>query len=243
MRPAQRKGSEAADQPLQRPALSGNARVVAFGSTASNLVADDTNGTEDVFLRLMNPPKGSAKLRRRSGRATVALSADDPAATSFVCQADARVPYDCKAGTVRVPRGTSVFRARAGGRGMLYDERLLRLRISADRKRPTVTIAALPKGGLRTVRGTARDTGGSGVARVRVAVVYSVKRGVCRSFDGDRFVAARCSKRTYVTAVGRASWRLRLPSTVKGSVAVFARATDQAGNTSATRRRFSVIGR
>ena len=115
-----RKGSEAADQPLQRPALSGNARVVAFGSTASNLVADDTNGTEDVFLRLMNPPKGSAKLRRRSGRATVALSADDPAATSFVCQADARVPYDCKAGTVRVPaRHERVSSSRRGARDAL----------------------------------------------------------------------------------------------------------------------------
>jgi HYR domain len=33
------------------PAISADGRFVAFGSTASNLVADDTNGTTDVFVR------------------------------------------------------------------------------------------------------------------------------------------------------------------------------------------------
>jgi Tol biopolymer transport system component len=238
-----RKGAEATDQPLQRPALSSNGQVVAFVSTASNLVAEDTNGTQDVFLRLMTPPKGSAKLSRRSGRATVALSADDSQATSFVCQADTRVPYDCRRGSIRVPRGTSVFRVRAGGPGMLYEQRVIRLTVSRDRKAPSVSIAPLTRSGLRVVRGSARDRGGSGVRSVRVAVIYQVKRGSCRAFDGTRFVKASCKKRTFVPASGGSRWTLRLPSTVKGAVAVFARATDGAGNSSRISRRFAVIGR
>jgi hypothetical protein len=33
------------------PALSGDGRFVAFSSTATNLVAGDSNGVQDVFLR------------------------------------------------------------------------------------------------------------------------------------------------------------------------------------------------
>jgi hypothetical protein len=34
-----------------QPAISANGRYVAFGSSASNLVAGDTNGSSDVFVR------------------------------------------------------------------------------------------------------------------------------------------------------------------------------------------------
>ena len=43
-------GGEAADGPSWDPALSSDGRTVAFASDATNLVADDTNGTTDVFL-------------------------------------------------------------------------------------------------------------------------------------------------------------------------------------------------
>ena len=35
---------------LWGPAISGDGRYVAFGSSATNLVSDDTNGYEDVFV-------------------------------------------------------------------------------------------------------------------------------------------------------------------------------------------------
>ena len=37
--------------PSTAPAISGDGRFVAFASAASNLVADDTNGLPDIFLR------------------------------------------------------------------------------------------------------------------------------------------------------------------------------------------------
>ncbi len=39
------------DAPLTRPAISGDGRFVAFQSDAANLVADDTNGQMDIFVR------------------------------------------------------------------------------------------------------------------------------------------------------------------------------------------------
>jgi Tol biopolymer transport system component len=236
------KGPEVTDQLLQRPALTSNAEVVAFASTASDLVADDTNSSQDIFLRLMTPPRGTAKLGTASGRRTVTLVADDPGATTFVCRVDKAASYDCPAGRLTLPRRGTTFRARAGGPGMLYDSHVLQVSLSNDRKAPSVKISPFTKTGLRTIRGTSSDAG-SGVARVRVAVVYSPKKGACRGFDGARFVATQCRKRVYVTAQGRARWHVRLPVTVKGPVVVYARSVDRAGNTSPTRRRFAVVGR
>jgi Tol biopolymer transport system component len=44
-------GDVAANNDSQLPAISGDGRFVAFWSSASNLVAGDTNGTSDVFVR------------------------------------------------------------------------------------------------------------------------------------------------------------------------------------------------
>jgi Tol biopolymer transport system component len=46
------RGPELERQLLQRPAVSGDGRVIAFVSGASNLVGGDYNGAEDVFLRI-----------------------------------------------------------------------------------------------------------------------------------------------------------------------------------------------
>ena len=40
-----------ANGPSSAPAISGNGRYVAFASSASNLVANDTNGVSDIFVR------------------------------------------------------------------------------------------------------------------------------------------------------------------------------------------------
>ena len=76
-----------------------------------------------------------------------------------------------------------------------------------------------------------------------MAIIYSVKRGDCRHFDGKTFVHLPCKTRRYVAASGRARWHVTLPRAIAGPVAVFARATDRAGNTSAIRKRFAAVKR
>ena len=44
-------GGRQGDGGSSEPALSADGRYVAFGSDASNLVAGDTNGVRDVFVR------------------------------------------------------------------------------------------------------------------------------------------------------------------------------------------------
>jgi Tol biopolymer transport system component len=46
-------GEEANGRPLIAPSISGNGRLIVFGSLASNLVAGDTNGAADIFLHDM----------------------------------------------------------------------------------------------------------------------------------------------------------------------------------------------
>lgn len=65
-----------------RPSLSRDGRFSAFASFASNLVAGDTNGTNDVFLRdrgtasTVRASVSSAGVQANSGSATSSISAD-----------------------------------------------------------------------------------------------------------------------------------------------------------------------
>jgi Tol biopolymer transport system component len=132
------RGPELVKQLLQRPAVSQSGKVAAFISTAPNVTPGDTNGVADVFVRLMAPPRGSVIRPSRPGRRPVAyLGADDPLANDFVCQVDTRLPFVCRGGAVRLPRGLGAGRhtltARAGGPGMLYDPRPLRIRVRVTR--------------------------------------------------------------------------------------------------------------
>jgi hypothetical protein len=68
------------DKYSANPAISGDGKEIAFESTATNLVADDTNGSLDVFVRTLNT--GSTKLVARAGGASGAIGdfgADTPA--------------------------------------------------------------------------------------------------------------------------------------------------------------------
>jgi Tol biopolymer transport system component len=239
------RGPEADSQLLQRPSISSSATVAAFASTARNLIVGDTNGIQDIFVRLMDPPRGSVSERRRleSGRSEVTFSADDPQARMFVCRVDDRIPFNCPAGPLQLPRGQTL-RARAGGPGMLYDPTPLRIRLSRDRTDPRVRIAPLPRsGGIREVRGSASDSG-SGVDRVEVAFLYVLRgRNLCHAFDGTNFFETSCQSRPFVRAEGRRRWRLRLPRRVSGFVGVFVRAVDEAGNRSPVRRRVGLVRR
>jgi HYR domain len=87
------------------PAISADGRFVAFGSTASNLVADDTNGTTDVFVRDRQAGEtkrlsvDSAGLEANSLSLHYAISADgrfvafDSAASNLVA-GDTNRPFD-----------------------------------------------------------------------------------------------------------------------------------------------------
>ncbi|HYF25401.1 MAG TPA: hypothetical protein VD931_06650 [Baekduia sp.] len=225
--------AELSGQFLQRPALSTDGRVVAFATTVANMVPNDGNGVADVFVRRLDPPV--TRIRQRS-RTAVRISADDPAATRFVCRVDRRDPYLCDSTPAVTARGRSLT-IRAGGPGLLFDPEGVRVALRPDRRRPTVRISAPGRGALRTIRGAARDTGGAGLDRVTVSVTYQ-SRGRCRSFDGERFVRARsCATRRFVPATGRRSWRLRLPRAIRGAVIVYARSYDASGNRSPTARR------
>jgi len=55
-------GGVQSNNPSANPSLSGDGRLVAFESTASNLVSGDTNGLQDIFLRNIQ----SGEIRRMS---------------------------------------------------------------------------------------------------------------------------------------------------------------------------------
>src|SRR5205823_5264835 len=148
------------------PALSADGRIAAFSSTAPNLVAGDTNGREDVFLRLLDAPQTELVGKQRGRHPIVDVKADDPAATRFICRLDSGPLFGCAPGRIRVPTGHRVLRVRAGGPGMLYDPEALVVRLASERVPPRVGVAAFGRGPLRTVHGTASDA--SGVARVLV---------------------------------------------------------------------------
>jgi Tol biopolymer transport system component len=236
------RAAELVPQLLQRPALSSDGRVAAFSSTAENLVAGDGNRNEDVFLRLLDAPQGDLVGRpvpRR--RPIVDLTADDPAATHFVCQVDRGPLFECVRGRTRMPRlgaGRHVLTVRAGGPGMLYDSHPLRIALRVDRKPPRVAIAGFGHGPLRAVHGTASD--GAGVARVTVAVTYFAGKG-CRTLIGPRFKSAACPLHVFQPASGTRRWSLRLPQAVRGPVVVYVRAIDAAGNASRVVLRKGVV--
>jgi Tol biopolymer transport system component len=231
------RAPELVAQLLQRPALSADGRIAAFSSTAPNLVAGDTNGREDVFLRLLDAPQTALGSLQRGLRPTVSLRADDPLATTFVCQLDGGPLFGCAPGTMRLPAGHRVLRVRAGGPGMLYDPNPLVVSLRSDRRAPHVRVGGLGRGALRTIRGSASDN--SGVARVLVAVTYF--HGHCLALVGDRFRSASCRARVFQRARGTRHWSLRLPRSIRGPVAIYVRAIDVAGNRSRVAVRKGVV--
>src|SRR4051794_6323774 len=94
--------------PSTAPAISGDGRFVVFASAASNLVADDTNGLADIFLRdrdtdgdgVFDEPGAVATTRLNLGPGGVQAdhASSDPAITPdgrfvcFVSKADNLVP-------------------------------------------------------------------------------------------------------------------------------------------------------
>lgn len=225
---------------LQRPAVSNDARVVAFASNVADLVPNDGNGAADVFLRRLDAPATRVIRKATKKRRSITVGADDPATTRYLCRVDQETPFDCGP-TIRFRTG-SVLTVRAGGPGLLHDPDGVRVRMSNDRRRPTVRIRAIRGKSVRVIRGTASDRGGSGLRRVEVSVgVFAGKAFRCRNFDGRKFVLEACTNVRYITATGRTRWTLRLPRSVKGIIGITARSVDGAGNRSTIARRAVVL--
>ncbi len=232
----------ASPQFLQRPSLSNDARVVAFGSAVTNLVAGDANAAADVFVRRLDAPATRLVRRPTKKRRSLTVAADDPRATRFICRIEGRAAYECGS-TVRPDGRGGRLSVRAGGPGLLFDPKGVELRVAGDRKRPSVRISAVRGRSLRTLRGRASDSGGSGLSHVEVGLVYFARDARCRVLVGKRFVRRACTaRREYVRATGGRTWRLRLPRAVRGPVVIYARAVDRAGNRSRTVRRVAVLG-
>lgn len=127
-RGARPRTRELVRQLLQRPTLSDDADVVAFTSTAANLVTGDGNRAEDVFLRSMDAPRGGflqappSLTRRRQAR--FRLQADDRGATAFLCSVDGRRRVcGLRSRLPPLRPGRHTLSVRAGGPGMLFSPR------------------------------------------------------------------------------------------------------------------------
>ncbi len=124
-------GPEIGTPTLGRPTLAGDGTIATFVSSAANLTGSSSGATQ-VFLRLLTAPRGllrgAAPAPARHPR--VSIGADDPAATSFECRIDHRLPFACGPGRLRLPTlslGRHQLLVRAGGPGMLYDPLGIRL--------------------------------------------------------------------------------------------------------------------
>jgi hypothetical protein len=226
---------EQVPQLLQRPSISADGRFAAFSSTVPNLVFNDLNGEQDVFLRFLDPPVTRVISKPKLDRAgTIKVGADDPQATTFACQIDDQPEKLCTS-DIKVKRGIGkVMRIRAGGPGMLFDDDTANVRLSDDNKQPTVTISRPGSGLLRVIRGRARDA--SGIRQVLVALSYGTSKGcrylVTRTSFTAKSTQQACSRVIFVRANGARTWRLKLPHAVRGKYVILALAIDGVGNRS-----------
>ncbi|MGI8904598.1 MAG: hypothetical protein ACR2IP_13330 [Solirubrobacteraceae bacterium] len=131
------RGPELSSQLLQRPAVSANGMVVAFASGANNLVANDYNGADDLFLRAIFPPSGIVVQGPPSPttdrRPTVQVRGSFPLATYGLCELDGR-RQACPIGRPfrlrRVGPGPHVLKVMVGAPGTLYDPKGVVLRFT-----------------------------------------------------------------------------------------------------------------
>jgi Tol biopolymer transport system component len=239
------RGSEQVKQLLQRPAISDDGQFAAFSSTVTNLVADDTNGTQDVFVRLMDAPVGRVVAKPKPDRkGIIRIQTDDPKAFAMVCQIDNGPPGLCGREIPITGKIGRVLKIRAGGPGMLYSDDVMKVRLSNDRTRPKVRISR-PRGrSIRVIRGRATDR--SGNALVQLGFVYGNRRG-CKYLVSPKAFSKGISRTACVRAVpvnakGGRFWHLRLPRAVHGNYAIYATAYDKVGNASKLASLSGIIG-
>ncbi len=124
----QPRGPEVDPELLQRPAVSADGQVIVFTSGADNLVPNDYNGTDDLFVRVLTPPVTTIvrapPATTGDRRPVVEFRGSNALARFGLCQLDGRRQM-CPAGRpFRLPklrRGPHVLRIFAGDPGTLFD--------------------------------------------------------------------------------------------------------------------------
>lgn len=87
----------------------------------------------------------------------------------------------------------------------------------------------------KKLSGTARDQGGSGVAKIEIALRQKLQGG-CKWWNGSRFVNGGCNQKLFVMGKGDQSWKYTLSKKLKPTgdriknYILYSRATDGAGN-------------
>jgi Tol biopolymer transport system component len=122
------RGPELDPQLLQRPAISADGQVVAFTSGADNLVANDFNGTDDLFVRVISPPATSIVLapaaQTSNRRPLVEFRGSNALSTTGLCVLDGR-RQTCPLGRPfrlrKLNRGSHTLKVFAGAPGTLFD--------------------------------------------------------------------------------------------------------------------------
>jgi Tol biopolymer transport system component len=117
-----RKRRESIRQLLQRPAIANSGKRAAFSSTSGNLARGDDNSHQDVFARILTPPRARVTMAEVVGqRARYTVRGDDPAAKDFRCRVDGAYT---RCGRLPLLRpGRHDLRVYAGGAGMLFQPR------------------------------------------------------------------------------------------------------------------------
>jgi Tol biopolymer transport system component len=111
---------------LQQPVVSRLGAVAVFESGAGNLVGTASNGVDNLFIRVLSPPRTIAvrpPAATSGRRPRIEYRADDPFATFGVCQVDDQRRI-CPLGRFTLPplpRGAHTLSFAAGGDGMLFD--------------------------------------------------------------------------------------------------------------------------
>ncbi|MCA1682433.1 MAG: hypothetical protein LC685_00265 [Actinobacteria bacterium] len=113
---------------LQRPAISGDGQLIAFTSGANNLVPGDYNGTDDLFVRAIIPPRTrfvippSAATSDR--RPVVEFAGSNPLATFGLCTLDGK-RRTCPVGKAfrltRLLPGQHTLKVSVAAPGTLFD--------------------------------------------------------------------------------------------------------------------------
>jgi Tol biopolymer transport system component len=122
------RGPELDPELLQRPAVSADGQLLAFTSGADNLVPNDYNGTDDLFVRVITPPVTTIVRAppptTGDRRPVVEFRGNNALARFGLCQIDGR-RLICPAGRpFRLPklrRGAHVLKVFAGAPGTLFD--------------------------------------------------------------------------------------------------------------------------
>jgi Tol biopolymer transport system component len=133
-----RRAPEAARQVVQQPSVTDTGQFAVFTSTAQNLVAEDSNGADDVFLRILRRPTAqftqAPRAVERTARPRFAMRARPRSAKRFICAVDGRrFPCGASGRTPPLRPGVHVLKVRAGGPGMLYQTKPLTRRFLVAR--------------------------------------------------------------------------------------------------------------